>query len=230
MISILLMALVPSLLLMRYIYRLDRIESEPMWLVRRMFFHGMLSTLGAMILEAAGYFLISRTGLNPEGIPYNILFFFIVVGVSEELVKYIPLRRNIWYSPEFNCRFDAVVYAVAVTLGFAAAENVMYALGFGAGVIPIRGLTAVPMHCICGIFMGHYMGEAKAMEAQQRWGAMQLYNVLSMLVPVLLHGYYDFCQSVDNAVLSGSFVVFVVVIDVIAYLALRRYAREDSYI
>ncbi len=230
MIMVLILALLPSILLMRYIYRLDRVEQEPMWLIRKMFVAGMFSTIGAMLLETAGTFLLRFVPFEPEGIPYNFLFYFIVVAVSEELVKYLPLRRNIWYSPEFNCRFDAVVYAVAVTLGFAAAENIMYAVGFGAGVIPIRGLTAVPMHCICGIFMGHYFGEAKAMEAERRWGAMQLNQVLTMLVPVVLHGYYDFCQSVDNAMLSGSFVFFVIIVDVFAFLSLKRYAREDSFI
>lgn len=229
MISILALGILPSIALMVYTYKLDRVESEPMDLVRRVFLRGALATLFAMLLETAGAFVLMRTGLEQDGIPYNFLFFFVVVAVSEELVKYLPVRRNIWYHPAFDCVFDAVVYAVASALGFAAAENVMYIMGYGISVAPVRAIFSVPMHGICGVFMGHHMGMAKYAESQFRWGAMRMHNFLSLAIPVLLHGYYDFCLSVDNEILSGTFTVFVIALDLIAFRSLKKYAREDIY-
>lgn len=229
MFLILALAVLPSIALMVYTYRLDRVESEPLDLVRRIFFSGALSTVFAMALESVGAYLLSRADLSEGGILYNFLFFFVVVAVSEELVKYIPTRRNAWYHPAFDCAFDAVVYAVAAALGFAAAENIMYVVGYGITVAPTRAIFAVPMHGICGVFMGHHMGMAKYAESEFRWGAMHMHNILSLAIPIILHGYYDFCLSVDNEILSGSFIFFVIILDIIAFRSLKKYAREDVF-
>ena len=36
-----------------------------------------------------------------------------------------------WRDPNFNYRFDGIVYAVFVSLGFAAFENISYVVGYG---------------------------------------------------------------------------------------------------
>ncbi len=233
MIYILAISFFPSLFLMMYIYKLDRVEREPAALIKRLFFAGMLSTLFAMGLELAGstvLTLITRSyPMDETGILYNFLFYFCVVGVSEEAVKLFPVVKNTWNSEEFDCRFDGVVYAAATALGFAAAENVVYVLDFGISVAHIRAVTAIPMHGICGIFMGHHYGEAKMALYRNDMVSYRLHRILTFLVPVLLHGYYDFCQSVDSELLAGSFFLFVLVLDIIAWLSLRRYARDDRY-
>ena len=233
MLYILAISFLPSLILMGYIYKLDRVEREPAALIKRLFLAGMLSTLFAMILELVGStvltFITRIRPMDETGILYNFLFFFCVVGVSEEAVKLFPVVRNTWYSEHFDCRFDGVVYAAATALGFAAAENIVYVLDFGISVAHIRAVTAIPMHGICGIFMGHHYGEAKMAEYRHDWGRYRLHRILTFLVPVVLHGYYDFCQSVDNAVLAGSFFLFVVILDVFAFISLKRYANDDRY-
>ena len=228
MLMILTMSVLPALVLLWYIYRLDRIEQEPGYLIKKLFFAGVLSTLAAMAAELIGTIILGLFVKNQESALYRFLFFFIVVAVAEEVVKYIPLRRICWYHPEFNFRFDAVVYAATVSLGFAAAENVMYALGFGVQVVALRAVTAIPLHCITGIFMGHYLGQAKFMEGRRDWSGMTVYNVLSILVPVLLHGYYDFCQSMENTLFASTFLIFVVVLDILAFIFLHHYARTDT--
>ena len=76
--------------------------------------------------------------------------------------------------------------------------------------------------------MGHYYGQAKYAEYYHAWGRENFYWVLSMLVPVLLHGFYDFAASSEDELLCTLFLIYVVILDIVALLSVRRYAREDT--
>lgn len=227
---ILILGVVPALLLLGYIYRLDKVEPEPPLLLLRLFLYGGLTTFVAGFLEEIGIRILDLFPLDPHGIAYLVLENFLVVGLAEEGMKHLALRKITWYNPAFNFRFDGVVYGATVALGFAAFENVMYILNFGLGVAPIRAVTAIPMHCICGIFMGHYYGEAKKQEDQHNWNRMEYYQLASVIIPVLLHGFYDFAAGSDDALLQVIFLVYVVILDLIAFFRVRKYAREDTWV
>lgn len=219
--------LVPAIILLVYIYRLDRIEQEPVGLIIRLLVYGALTTIAASALESAGGWLLDTFGWQLSDMSYALIENFIVVAMVEEGVKYYALRKSTWYRPEFNYRFDAVIYAVSVSLGFAACENVLYILNFGLGVAPIRAITAIPMHCICGVFMGHYYGEAKFAEGRQHWSTMSRFSWAAWIVPVLLHGFYDFAASAQDGILATLFLIYVVIVDIVAFVSVRHYAQED---
>lgn len=225
---VLLLGLVPPIILLIYMFRLDEVEQEPAGLLLRLVIYGALSTFAAGILEEVGSYLLDSFGYGLSDMTYYLIENFLVVGLVEEGVKYYALRKGTWYHPAFNYRYDAVVYAVAVSLGFAGLENVMYICNFGLGVAPIRAITAIPMHCIAGIFMGHYYGEAKLAETRHAWGAMNAYSWAAWIVPTLLHGFYDFAASAQDGLLATLFLVYVVILDIVAFYAVRRYAREDT--
>ena len=63
-----------------------------------------------------------------------------------------------WRNPNFNYLFDAVVYAVFVSLGFAAFENIKYVFTYGLSVALTRAVTAVPGHLSFSVFMGIFYG------------------------------------------------------------------------
>ena len=126
-------ALVPAVILFVRIYQLDRIEKEP----RRLL--GILLLSGALLaLPAAGIQLLaSRTlgsALNRRSAAYLLLDNFLVVAVSEEVCKIVPVRLAAWKHPAFDYRFDAVVYCVFSALGFAALENILYVAEYGFAV------------------------------------------------------------------------------------------------
>lgn len=50
-------------------------------------------------------------------------------------MKLFFLYRRSWRDDNFNYKFDGVVYAVFVSLGFAAFENIMYVFSYGLSVI-----------------------------------------------------------------------------------------------
>ena len=145
-------ALVPAVILFVRIYRLDRIEKEP----RRLL--GILLLSGALLaLPAAGIQLLaSRTlgsALNRRSAAYLLLDNFLVVAVSEEVCKIVPVRLAAWKHPAFDYRFDAVVYCVFSALGFAALENILYVAEYGFAVAVSRALLSVPGHCFFAVYL-----------------------------------------------------------------------------
>ena len=136
-------AVIPAVFLMIKVFRSDRLERESPSLLMRLVVMGVLSSLLALveewILEAVLGLLVRQTSTL-----YNILLYFVVVAVSEESSKYLLLKRSTWRSPEFNCQYDGVVYAVFVSLGFALWENISYVMNYGFSTALVRAVTAMP--------------------------------------------------------------------------------------
>ena len=154
------LAVLPSLLLMIYIYSKDHIEKEPIRMILLLLFGGAFSAFPAISMETMGTNIQDNIMLRGTT-PYNLISSFIVVALSEELVKFIFLYCISWRSYHFNCMFDAVVYSVCVSLGFATLENIGYVMMNGLGTAILRAVTAVPGHTMFAIFMGINYGKAK---------------------------------------------------------------------
>ena len=219
-------ALLPALLLMRWIYRQDTIEQEPRNLLGKLVLLGALSCIPAGLLESLFIPVMSR--FAPEGsLKNSFLQTFFVIGVAEEGCKYYMLRRATWNDPNFNYRFDGIVYAVFVSLGFAALENVSYLLNFGPSVLVARGLLSVPGHCTFGIFMGLYYANSKQADIYNSGLGHRRNQWLAFFVPVLLHGFYDFCLMSQSDTLAGFFFVFVILMDIVAIRVVHWQAKND---
>ena len=146
-------AVLPAVILLRYIYRTDTVEKEPPGLLVLLLLMGVVAALCSGILEGLGETLLNAL-VDPGSPAYTILLAFLVVALVEEGTKFILLKKCTWYHPAFNYRFDAIVYAVFVSLGFAAFENIQYVLNYGLSVALPRALLAVPGHMSFAVFMG----------------------------------------------------------------------------
>lgn len=221
-------ALLPAILLMNYIRRQDRIEEEPVDFLMTIAGCGAATVVSAMLLEAIGEWIL-KLFLPETSTLYQALFYFLVVAGAEELGKFVVLKLRTWHSPEFNYTFDAVVYATAASLGFAAVENVLYVfLNGGFGTAFLRALTAVPGHCIFGVFMGYHYGLAKKHAAWGKHKSAGCELCWSLLVPVLLHGFYDFSISMGGTLWTLIFFAFYLVILIAAFLMVRKLSNEDQ--
>ena len=200
-------ALLPAGILLGYIYRMDTIEKEPTKLLLRLFLFGCLCAI-------------------PNTLVYLLLDAFLIVALAEEGCKFIFLCTA-WNNPAFDYRFDAIVYAVCVSLGFAALENLLYVFRFGLGTGLIRAFTSVPGHCFFGVYMGYWFGRAKHARYYGLPGRGK-YLALSLIVPVLLHGFYDFCCFMsDNALFLILFYAFLIVFFVSAIRCVKKASAED---
>ena len=158
---------------------------------------------------------------------YDALLYFVIVALAEEGAKFLLLRLRTWKSPEFNCQFDGVVYAVFVSLGFALWENISYVLRYGLGTALARAVTAVPGHACFGVFMGVWYGVAKRYELAGFREESHRALRMALLVPMLLHGAYDFIASMENELMSLIFLIFVSWMFGAALKLVKKASSED---
>ena len=222
-------ALIPSFILIWSILKQDKIESEPPGLLIGLFILGALTCIPAAFLESLGEeWILDFTRDDDLQI---LLMFLIVVPLSEEGMKYLVLRLRTWKNKAFNFTFDAIVYATVVSLGFATLENLLYVLGnMSLQVAMVRGILSVPLHCTCGVFMGYFYGMARNHNARGEHAMSMVDRVLALLIPILIHGLYDYALSVESDMVSLAGLGFTVVIFILAFIQVRWSSKQDTYI
>ena len=222
-------AVIPALWLMMKVYQLDRLERESPALLKSLVRAGILSSLLALVEERILSALLNRF-LAPNTVAYNVILYFGIVALAEESSKYIFLKRNSWNNREFNCQYDGVVYAVFVSLGFALWENISYVMNYGFTTAIARAVTAIPGHACFGVFMGVFYGIAKKYDFRQESAKSKLYRFFALLVPMLLHGAYDYIATLEQTESGWYFVPFIAVLFIISYILVKRTAKLDQYI
>ena len=222
-------ALLPAFFLLRYVYRHDTVEKEPKDLLVTLLLMGCLAALCSGVLEAVASYLLQIV-VAPGSRLYVILLAFLVVAAVEEGTKLFFLKLRSWKHPAFNYRFDGLVYAVFVSLGFAALENVQYVINFGLSVALPRALLAVPGHLSFSIFMGLYYGRARLLKNLGDDAGARRSLCKGYLVAVFLHGFYDACAMLGTELASIIFLVFVVLMFFLAFRALKRESAGDESI
>jgi len=219
-------AIIPAAFLMVKVYRSDRLEKESPAMLRKLVIGGVLSALIAIVAERALSMLLGIVARGSGA--HDILLYFVVVACSEEGAKYFMLRRYTWNSPEFDCQYDGVVYAVFISLGFALWENISYVVHYGFSTAIVRALTAIPGHACFGVFMGVFYGLARKYANRGEADTARAYRGLAVLIPVLLHGAYDYIAS--SNVSGWYFVIFIAALFALSYSLVIRMSRQDKYI
>ncbi len=199
---LLLLALAPAIILMMYVYFRDKYEKEPIKLILKGIFFGAIIIFPVGLIE--NYILSFGTGLAK--IPKAAFDGFLVAGATEEIFKFLVVFILFWRNSNFNEKFDGIVYAVSVSLGFAAIENLFYVFSNNSMQVGLlRAFTAVPGHTIFGIVMGFYLGLARfSVQHRSKW------LLMALLIPWLLHGTYDFMLMSGHPVLLLLFIPFLV--------------------
>ncbi len=198
---VLLASLAPVFIILFYIYFRDKYEKEPIGLLVKAVIAGMLVVIPVLFVGKILINIMPAMGKIGDA-AYHA---FVVAGTTEEVFKFLILYLLVWKSPSFNEKFDGIVYAVFVSLGFAAVENVLYVMEGGLQTAMIRAITAVPAHALFGVTMGYYLGIAHMYDELRK-----TYLRKAILIPILLHGVYDFILMVEIDWLLLLFVPYVI--------------------
>lgn len=200
-------ALLPPILLLLFVWHKDATK-EPFRQLFKAVIFGALICIPAVFWESFMGTLLFN-GEEPTTIIGTTLNAFLCAAVPEETLKLIALWLVLRRNPYFDEHFDGIVYAVCVSLGFAAVENVGYVLNHEEAWVSVavtRALMAVPGHYAFAVFMGYYY----SMYHFVRHDTTTAISIL--LVPVLAHGIYDSLamSSMVNPLIGGLGFVFLI--------------------
>lgn len=201
-------AILPVYLIGLYVYKKDK-EKESSKLLTKLFLFGMLSCIPAAIIEVL---VEPMFGITDES---NLFYLFIYVSIGvalvEELCKWFFVYKIGYNNNEFDQLYDALVYCVFVSLGFACFENLFYVFASDGMLTAIlRAITAIPGHASDAIIMGNYLGLAKMADINGDRQKNSKYLLLSILMPTLIHSIYDYCLFTEQFIFIVIFGIFLI--------------------
>jgi RsiW-degrading membrane proteinase PrsW (M82 family) len=228
---LLISAIVPVAIFCYFIYRKDT-RKEPWNLLIKCLFAGFIAAAATPSLSRVFEIIEFKSSLVN-----SIHTAFICAAFTEELFKFLFLYYIIWEIKEFDEHYDGIVYAVFVSMGFALIENMGYVLASGYITAWYRAILAIPMHGLCGVVMGYYLSSAKFSATDLK----KAYLILALLVPMLIHGIYDFIVMYQTALQIEDYInetsihtVSITLLNIVLYVfmalvwrfALRRMKRH----
>lgn len=225
---LLLLAVLPAIAILAFIFYRDRKEKEPMKLLVLLAFLGALTIIPAVIVEDIGGEWIRGLDLSTSDAFFIECVF--VIGLIEELGKYIIAVSVTWNHKEFRHSYDAIVYTVFVSLGFAIVENVLYVFAGGVGTGIVRAFTAVPLHCAVAVIMGALYGAGREKAYKGERGQCVALMVLAYMFPMLLHGVYDYAAMNSERLGIGVFFLVLILAYVIAVTLIFVCSAKDHRI
>ena len=207
-------AVLPAILILLYAYKQDFFP-EPPKIVFKTFLFGCATVLAVDLFIDV---LDDYSEKNFTGETYYFFDSFIRAAFLEEFFKLIVIVFYCTRKSVFDEPMDGLIYGVAASLGYAAYENIDYVLHVGEfapsfDMALTRALSAVPAHALFGIVMGFFV--AKSINEKKY---NYVYLILAILIPVAMHGSYNYSISSDlihwqfvNVILfvSGVSVVFM---------------------
>lgn len=161
---------------------------------------GLLVYLSAFVIE-----LFLKLIFKPNDF-FNA---FANIAITEEGLKFLLVHLFIIKSKKQSSAYDIIKILLLTSLSFALFENIVYVNFFyesmGMDVAFLRLYTAIPMHAICGISMGYFIFNHKQTKNK-------LYLILAILIPLIMHGGYDYFIFIDKFIFSLLILIFSTII------------------
>ncbi|MBR5535093.1 MAG: PrsW family intramembrane metalloprotease [Clostridia bacterium] len=244
--------IVPAVVLCTYVYKKDKVEKEPLGLLIQLLLAGIIACIPAAYIEGYigdiidGFFYphVYDGIIDTTDYTYHAVTAFVGVALVEEGCKWFFLVRITKNNKDFNSLFDGMLYAIFVSLGFAGFENILYVVEYGWMTAIVRALLSVPGHMFDGVMMGYYYSrwkifkEAALIEDKyikrgflEKRGASFPYErnmYLSLIVPILMHGAYDFCCFVNEAWATIALYALVIIMYAYCFKKIKETSRDDA--
>jgi RsiW-degrading membrane proteinase PrsW (M82 family) len=181
--NLLLAALSPAAIIVYIFYQHDHAHNkEPYSLLIKCFFAGVLSAFVSLLFSQPLGLISFEKGVG--GAFYEAFF---IAAVPEEIAKFLMLHWVVSRAHAFDHYYDGVLYAVCVSMGFAALENVLYVRGGGYSAAITRAIFSVPGHMLFAVPMGYFYSFSRFQSTKKSY-----FLGLCLLLPIVLHGLFDF--------------------------------------
>ena len=225
--------ILPIALIILYINYKDK-KKEPIGLLIQLFGLGMIScvlTLGiSLVLDEFVPFM--KTSENRTLLSL-FLYSFVGVALIEELSKWLFLYIRGYKSRHFDELYDVIVYSIFISLGFAFLENILFLINedtINIYAIILRAITAIPGHTCYAVFMGYHLSLSKKFKLDGKKELERNNILLSIIVPVIFHGLYDFFLLSNIRLLIYAFIIFMIIIYIMSYQKIEIASKFSSII
>ncbi len=194
----LLLSAIPALLWLAYFHAQDRHEPEPKHYVVGVYL------LGAFIAGPVAAFLaehaLAASMLQPPLAHFGLERFLesvLVIGLAQELSKYVVVRYSIYLSDEFDEPMDGLIYATAAGIGFATYQNYHYFEDAGGSVFIATGaansvVTTLAHACFAAV-SGYVLGRARFAATRNPRHTITL--VVGLVIAAGLNGNFQLLES-----------------------------------
>ena len=210
--KVLLITILPSLLIVLFFVKSDRYP-EPTSQIVKIFTYGIFLCFPAFYLNNALLDIYANAGFSEK-----LSSSFLSAAPVEEFLKFIVLYSLVYKMKDFNEPIDGIVYGVTVSLGFATLENIyyVYILSNYFDTTPLvlailRSFSAIPAHGIFGATMGYFFMKYSFIQKQNNL-------TLSLIVPILLHGAYNYFA-------NSIFIISMLIIIISWIVLLKSFSR-----
>mgnify|MGYP002621800397 CR=1 FL=1 len=225
-------AIIPIIALCAFIYMKDK-NKEPKGLLALLFICGFFSVIPIMICELVFGMVFPME--NAQG--FISIFLNVMFGVAlfEELFKWLITKFLGYNNKAFDEVFDVIVYAVFASLGFACFENILYVFQYGLLNAIMRAFLSIPGHTCFAISMGFFLSKAKVAQINGNKGLHSKNMILSLVVPIVLHTFYDaLLFNASSNTLSGivmellPFVIFYAGMVAVCFITVDKTAKVQQ--
>jgi len=213
--------LVPALFwLWFWLKQEDREEPEPLGLILITFLLGSLLVFVAIWLEKISLPFVSNSDTK-----------IVVWATIEELLKFFGVFILLSKNRNLNQPIDYVVYFIAIALGFAAFENILYLLnpmgssGALVGMFTggLRFLGSTLLHAMASSMIGIALGLSFFLKKYR-----SIYMLIGILGAIILHSVFNFFimkGSGENFLSIFGFLWVVTIINILIFEKLKRMAK-----
>jgi protease PrsW len=215
---VLLIALGPCIFWLWLIYKWDKYQPEPKFLIIRTFLIGMAIAVPVGIVEIILYPGSLSGDLSLISSAYAA---FVVAGLTEETGKFLVVRLWIYKSSHFDEPSDGLIYSAAAALGFASVENIIYLISYGWQVILVRALFSNIAHVLFSALWGYPLALTKLGVLRHK-----SFVWLGLLAAIAAHGIFDFLlftQTIYSLLVIPIFIAMVVM-----FILMMRHANRIS--
>lgn len=218
-IILIIIAIIPITYFLKYIFDKDKIEKEPPRLLFKLFISGMFTSVIVLVISK-----ILKSIISIDNVFYNS---FVEIAFIEEICKWLSIYIITWRNKEFDYKFDAIVYSVFVSLGFALVESIAYSFNYGIGFAILRAVISIPGHAFFSTYMGYYLGISKMHYTNHDVKKGFIYAIYSVLIPTILHGIYDYCLIGQNDALYLIFIAYIVSLYILSFKTINISSKYD---
>ena len=216
-------SIIPIYLIGLFFYKKDT-NKEPKKLLKNLFFSGFISVgivLFISFFELWFFPMISQPD-NTTNLLFVAIYSYIFVALIEELSKFLMIYYFGYKSIYFDQKYDIILYSIFVGLGFAFLENIFYIINTQSLTITLlREVITVPAHIVFQITMGYYMLLYKNTKLKK-------YILLSIIIPIIYHGTYDFLILFNSFNLIILDLLFLIIIIYISLSKVKKIIQFDK--